>query len=324
MSKLKEFLEECKAAYYAGNPIISDSQYDALEDSYNGTLDIGTNAGRIKHWYKMYSLKKYYTDEEYPSDHLYYVTPKLDGAAIAIRYLEGQLDSVVTRGNGEYGEDISHLFDEANCEKVNIPVHLGVPATVQISGEIVAPKTIKNARNYAAGALGLKSKDEFFDKEVTFFAYDIQECKLKSFARCLASLISYGFDTVASFSADGYPQDGLVHRVDCNETYRELGFTSKHPRGAFALKKRSEGVLTKILAVEWETGKSGKVTPVAILDPIDIDGARISRATLNNPGFIENLELHIGDAVMVERAGGIIPRIIRKAESEEVERAAKK
>jgi DNA ligase (NAD+) len=82
--------------------------------------------------------------------------------------------------------------------------------------------------------------------------------------------------------------------------------------------------MTTLLEVEWETGKSGKVTPVAILDPVNIDGANVSRATLNNPGFIKALDLCIGDAVMVERAGGIIPRIIRKAELEEIERATKK
>ena len=93
-----------------------------------------------------------------------------------------------------------------------------------------------------------------------------------------------------------------------------MGFTSKHPRGAFAVKERSEGVKTTILDVIWDTGKTGKVTPVAILEPINIDGARVARATLNNPGFIEALGVGIGDSVMVERAGGIIPRIIGKAE----------
>ena len=93
-----------------------------------------------------------------------------------------------------------------------------------------------------------------------------------------------------------------------------MGYTSKHPRGAYALKERTAGIKTKILDVIWQTGKSGKVTPVAILEPIEIDGATVSRATLNNFGFIEALGVQIGDSVMVERAGGIIPRIIKKAE----------
>lgn len=324
MSKLKEFLEECKAAYYAGAPIISDSQYDALEDSYRGTLDVGTNAGRVKHWERMYSLKKYYKGEDHPLDDMYYVTPKLDGAAIALRYIYGMLDSVVTRGNGEYGEDISHLFNDSNCEQVGIPTFLGVNLTTQITGEICAKSTIENARNYAAGAISLKDPEKFSEKELKFFAYDLTQSLLKSYARNLSYLVSLGFSTVASFETEEYPQDGKVYRVDSNIRYKEMGFTSKHPRGAYALKERTEGTLTTLLAVEWETGKSGKVTPVAILDPVNIGGATVSRATLNNPGFIENLDLYIGDAVMVERAGGIIPRIICKAELEETERATEK
>lgn len=311
---LKDYLQLCKKEYYAGNPIISDSQYDTLEDSLNETLDIGTNAGRVKHWYKMYSLQKYYTDEEYPKDNLYYVTPKLDGAAIALRYIKGDLDSVVTRGNGEFGEDITHLFNAATCSKCNIPYNLETEHTTQITGEICAKSDIKNARNYAAGALNLKDSSDFYKKEVKFFAYDLSDSLLKSYARNLSYLVSLGFNTVASSETEEYPKDGEVFRIDANKSYQDMGFTSKHPRGAFALKKRSEGVKTILLRVDWDVGKSGKVTPTAILDQVEIDGAKISRATLNNPGFIESLDLHIGDAVMVERAGGIIPRIIKKAE----------
>ena len=314
MSNLKQYLIDCKAAYYAGTPIISDEQYDALEDAYNGTLEVGTNAGRIKHWQRMYSLKKYYKGEDYPTDGLYYVTPKLDGAAIAIRYINGTLDSVVTRGNGEYGEDISHLFTAANCSKCDIPFNLEVELTTQITGEICAKSEIDNARNYAAGALNLKETSEFYKKKVKFFAYDLTNSKLKSYARNLSFLVSCGFNTVASSETEDYPKDGEVHRIDNNKTYKDMGYTSKHPRGAFALKERTEGIKTIILRVDWDVGKSGKVTPVAILDKVNIDGAEVSRATLNNPGFIEALDLHIGDAVMVERAGGIIPRIIKKAE----------
>lgn len=313
-NQLKAFLEKCKEAYYAGTPIISDSQYDALEDAFNGTLDIGTQAGRTKHWYKMYSLQKFYTDEEFPQDPGFYVTPKVDGSAVALRYISGKLDSVVTRGNGEYGDNITHLFNEETCAKLNIPYILAGEFTVQVTGEIAAPKDIENARNYAAGALGLKSIEEFKTRKLTFFAYDLQESKLKSYARTLSSLTYYGFITVASSVTEEYPQDGHVYRIDDNVLYKEAGFTSKHPRGAFALKRRSEGVKTTLLDVVWETGKSGKVTPVAILDEVVIDGAKIKRATLNNPGFIQALDLMIGDEVMVERAGGIIPRIIKKAE----------
>lgn len=320
MSKLKSYLEECKEAYYSGNPIISDSQYDALEAICSEDLTIGTNKGRVKHLYKMYSLDKIYDINDSPfSEFAHCVsTPKLDGAAVSIRYLKDQLHSVVTRGNGEYGEDITNLFQDIHYE-MGIPriISRGPLTTntfVQITGEMVAPSSIKNARNYAAGALNLKNPEEFFNKEIEFFAYDYQESPFETYEATLFFLRDIGFNTPFTHDTSHLPKDGEVHRISSNKEYQKLGFTSKHPKGAFALKERTKGIETIIKDVVWQTGKSGKVTPVAILEPIVIDGALVSRATLNNPGFIESLGVQIGDSVMVERAGGIIPRIIKKAE----------
>ena len=321
---MKKYLEECKAAYYAGNPIISDDQYDALEEMCSEDLTVGTNKGRAKHLYRMYSLQKYYVGEDLPTGR-YLETPKLDGAAISLTYYNGVLYSVVTRGNGIYGENITHLFTKSSCESAGIPFELPLDKRLfQINGEIVAHKDIANARNYAAGALNLKDYKAFEEKTITFFAYDMQESTLDLYTDTLHYIKSLGFKTIRDRATINYPQDGKVFRLESNQQFKDLGYTNKHPRGAFALKERTEGVMTTLLEVKWETGKSGKVTPVAILDPINIDGANVSRATLNNPGFIKALDLCIGDAVMVERAGGIIPRIIRKAELEEVERATKK
>jgi DNA ligase (NAD+) len=325
MSGLKDFLILCKQEYYAGKPIISDSQFDELEQICLEDLDVGTNKGRIKHWYKMYSLQKFYTDEDIPFNlKEYQDTPKLDGASLSLRYINGWSDSIVTRGNGEYGEDVTHLFNLETCEKLGIPLHIyynkeKVKGICQITGEICAKSNIPNARNYAAGALNLKSARDFEEKELEFFAYDMQgQPPAQHYLSTLKKLEKLGFNTVRSRKVQEYPQDGTVWRLKSNSSYEKLGFTSKHPRGAFALKERSEGILTTLLDVKWETGKSGKVTPVAVLDPIYIDGALVSRATLNNPGFIEAMDLHIGDKIMVERAGGIIPRIIKKVELEEI------
>ena len=320
MYNLKKFLEECKAAYYAGKPIISDDQYDHLEDICSEDLSVGTNRGKTRHWFRMYSLQKYYPGDNLPNwrDGNYKAeeveTPKLDGAAVAVRYLNGKFDSVVTRGNGEYGEDITHLFDEVILETLYIPETIDVKGMVQITGEVVAPKYIENARNYAAGALNQKEVTGLYGKELKFFAYDMQPHQFDDYSKTLYVLHDYmNFYTVDTlYMTADFPHDGTVVRVNSNKLYNELGFTSKHPRGAFALKERTEGIPTQILAVDWKTGKSGKVTPVAILDPIVIDGATVSRATLNNPEFIKALGVKIGDFVAVERAGGIIPRIIRK------------
>lgn len=312
---MKKFLEECKVAYYGGEPIISDSQYDMLEANYAEDLSIGTNKGRVKHWYKMYSLEKIYQGDVTPIDMVYYVTPKLDGASLSLRYVDGKFDSAVTRGDGSYGEDVTHLFDDYARRKLSIPFDLPIDGVHQITGEVVAPKQINNARNYAAGALNLKDPIQFGLKDIAFIAYDMQEFIMQTYLGTLSYLRDMGFNTVGHLPQDHpYPTDGEVFRADINKNYIDAGFTSKHPKGAFALKVRSDGVLTKILDVVWQTGKSGKVTPVALLEPVNIDGATVSRATLNNPGFIEALGVQIGDSVMVERAGGIIPRIIKKAE----------
>lgn len=319
MSKsLKEFLEICKEAYYAGCPIISDDQYDNLEEICNEDLSVGTNRGRTRHWYRMYSLQKVYEGDKLPFTRGMVSTAKLDGAAIALRYINGKFVSAVTRGNGEYGEDISHLLEydwDHTCINIGIDWEIPIDGVVQITGEIVAPKTIKNARNYAAGALNLKSGEEFVNADIKFIAYGIQPYPTGWYFSDMEELRKAGFNTVwREEPFDEYPTDGRVHRLNSNKEFEEAGYTSKHPRGAYALKVRTEGIETKIIGVTWQTGKSGKVTPVAILEPIEIDGATVSRATLNNVGFIEALGVCIGDSVMVERAGGIIPRIIRKAE----------
>ena len=315
MSYLKQYLDICKDAYYNGTPIITDEQYDALEEIY-GDTSIGTQKGKIQHLKKMYSLKKYYIGESLPiqNNESWIVTPKLDGAAISLCYRNGVLYQASTRGNGEAGEDIlQHIIRIS--DKLEIPLVVEDRNTFQVSGEVVAPKYIPNARNYAAGALSLKNLEELDSKILRFFAYDYYTATTDiDYSGTLRWLSYLGFFTVTAEETEIYPMDGLVYRIDSISKYNELGYTSKHPRGAFAVKERTEGVKTTLLDVEWQPGKSGKITPVAILEPIIIDGATVSRATLNNVGFIQALDLHIGDSVMVERAGGIIPRIIKKAE----------
>ena len=236
-NNLKQFLIECKEAYYAGNPIISDAEYDHLEEICNEDLSVGTNRGRTRHWFRMYSLEKYYIGEEFPvwQTGVYMEdetdTPKLDGAAIAIRYINGKLDSVVTRGNGEYGEDISHLFEEDRVDELCIANEISLPGTIQITGEIVAPKNIKNARNYAAGAINLKDPAEFRTKELIFIAYGLQPFMSETYSYDMGILVNEGFETVTHCTfLDDFPQDGRVVRLDNNAKYIDEGFTSKHPK----------------------------------------------------------------------------------------------
>lgn len=314
MTSLSKFLDTASKAYYDGNPIISDSQFDYLADmiGYN-RVGAQVSGKTAKHEFPMWSLQKYYAGEgkvplaDYTKQKV--STPKLDGAAISALYVDGMLVQVLKRGDGEEGEIITDKFIIA-CKP--LPLTIEHTGKLQITGEIVAPKSIANARNYASGALGLLDALEFAQRDLYFVAYDCCGIEFDYFTQKLDFLHTQGFKTVQDKEyCDNFPQDGIVTRINSQADYDALGFTSKHPRGAFATKSRSAGTGTILREVVWATGKSGKVTPVAIFDPIIIDGATVTRATLNNPGYIEALDLDIGDTLYVERCGGIIPGVVR-------------
>jgi DNA ligase (NAD+) len=304
----KDLLDKASKDYYEGNPFLSDEEFDKLAEK-EGYEPVGYNPdAKRKHMFPLYSLQKVFEGEGVAPDLGGQVieTPKLDGAAIAIQYKEGRLFKVVTRGDGEEGVDVTDKFMFTGL----VPATLKYWDDLQITGEIVAPKEIPNARNYAAGALNLKDIDEFLQRELTFIAYNVQPAFSTTYVNDMYMLEAAGFNTVTNGDWSRFPEDGKVFRVNYNPRFEELGFTSHHPRGAYALKTREEGVVTTLLDVVWQTGKSGKVTPVAILDPIEIDDAKISRATLNNMAYIDSLNLEIGCQVEVIRAGKIIPCVV--------------
>jgi DNA ligase (NAD+) len=316
MNKIEQFLDSASKAYYAGSPIISDEQFDRLADSH-GYNSVGAKQhdNKAKHLYQMYSLQKYYEDEgTKPLEGIrdIAVSIKLDGAAVSLVYVDGDLVRGLTRGDGVEGQLITDKLLATNLVPKQIPI-MGV---VQITGEIVAPLNIENSRNYAAGSLNLKDANEFKTRALSFFAYGVQPNIAKTFREDMDMLKSYGFGVINELDLDKiFPTDGLVFRVNNNDHFYELGYTAKHPRGAYAKKIRQAHVETKLLDVEWQVGKSGKVTPVAILEPVYIGDALVSRATLNNPGFIEMLDLQIGDTVAIIRSGEIIPCILHKVDA---------
>lgn len=319
MSKIIEFLDRASLAYYEGHPIISDDQFDALADSVGySKLGYRQHENVEKHFQRMYSLQKYYEEtdtfpfEGYKGE--ISITPKVDGAAISILYLNRVLVRVLTRGDGIEGRLVTDKFLQTKLIPHTLPERF--PSVLQITGEIAAPSYVENSRNYAAGALNLGSIEEFKSRAVTFFAYGVYPYLSKSFSKDMLTLSKIGFNTVLDKEiANIYPTDGAVFRLDNNEDYEAAGFTAKHPKGAFAKKDKQETVDAILLDVEWQVGKSGRVTPVAILSPIKIDDKIVSRATLNNPGFIEALDLRIGDTVAVRLAGMIIPEIVHKVEA---------
>lgn len=322
MNKLEQYLNTASRAYYAGAPIISDEQFDALADSVNynkvGASVRGNNKG--KHYRQMYSLQKYYEGEGVrPLEGMGDASSsiKLDGCAISLLYVDGVLVRALTRGDGVEGQDITDKMLQANFipQKFTCSEHQNLPSVIQVTGEVVATLNIENARNYAAGALNLKDIEEFKTRILTFIAYGVFPYLTTKHTTDMDALQQLGFSTCREQNLEKiFPSDGLVFRVNSNAKFEELGFTAKHPRGAYALKTRGEHVETKLLDVEWQVGKSGKVTPVAILQPVFIGDALVSRATLNNPGFIEALGIEIGDTVAVIRSGEVIPCILHKVE----------
>lgn len=317
MNKITQFLDSASAAYYAGSPFITDTQFDALADSI-GYFAVGAkqNSKTQKHLYAMYSLQKFYEDESKakPLAGIASIATsiKLDGAALSLLYVDGCLVRALTRGDGIEGQIVTDKF----LNNPIVPQIIPFQGVYQVTGEIVAPLNIENSRNYAAGALNLKDPDEFRTRALSFFAYGIQPSLADKFNADLETMKLAGFGVINEPDLDKiFPCDGVVFRVNDNKLFYEMGYTSKHPRGAYAKKERAEHVETTLLGVEWQVGKSGKVTPVAILEPVLVGDALVSRATLNNPGFIEMLDLQIGDRVAVIRAGEIIPCILHKVDA---------
>lgn len=307
---MKEFLEEASLAYYSGAPIISDEEFDYLAEKYNFKNVGYTITDGVPHLFPMFSLSKIFDlkDAPFPLNFKTVNSPKLDGAAVSLLYIKGELRLALTRGDGKIGADITDKM------RTLVPNKIELQNTIQITGEVVAPKDIENSRNFASGSLGLKSLEEFKTRPLAFIAYDSCPNINTSWTEEMTMLMVNGFKTVVFGNYHMYPTDGIVYRIDNYKDFLDCGFTSHHPKGAFALKEKKEGEITTLVGVEWQVGKSGVVSPVAILDPVVIDGARISKATLHNIKYIESLNLEIGCQVEVIRSGEIIPRVVRRVE----------
>ena len=316
MENIKASLRRAAIAYYNGNPIMSDAEFDRLAELVNYE-DVGASSkdNRYPHAFQMFSLQKVFDNEIHIKDPFnsykgtVIVSPKLDGAAVSLLYVGGKLHRALTRGDGKKGLDITRQMETMVPSSITTNVEY-----FQVTGEVVAPKTIKNARNYAAGALNLKDIEEFKERDLHFIAYGITPSQKPEWSCDLRELSRYGFDTVMDSNWPEYPDDGIVFRINSNSEFEKRGHTSHHPRGAYALKQIQPGVTTTLLDVVWNVGKSGVVAPVAMLEPVDIDGATVSKATLHNAKYIEDMGLEIGCKVEVIRSGEIIPRIVRRVD----------
>jgi len=278
----------------------------------------------------------------------YCAEPKLDGLAVSIIYIDGKFSRAATRGDGKVGEDVTdNVKTIKGIPLILQGNHL--PQYLDVRGEVIMPrdgfrrwnenalknggKPFANPRNAAAGSLRQLDSKITAKRPLSFFAYYIGESRGYDFPEdqyhCLLELKKLGlpvnanircvngFAGLASFYNDilairpnlNYDIDGVVLKVNSLALQNTLGFTAKVPRWAIAYKFPPEEMMTRLLDVDFQVGRTGAITPVARLEPVYVGGATVSNATLHNEDEIKRLGLKIGDTVIVRRAGDVIPQI---------------
>ncbi len=266
--------------------------------------------------------------------------PKFDGFSINLFYQGCSLRYATTRGNGKQGENVT-----ANLGMVEaIPKKIDYVGEVEVRGEVYMPKSefnrlissghgFANPRNAAVGSIKLKDKSQaqnrnlqasfysvgYFDKlqinsqnEIFGFLKEqnFKVSELTQFAQNEQDIRGYCEKLDKVRAELDFEIDGIVFKVDDFTLQKKLGFTSKYPRWAMAYKFPAEEKVSTLLDIEYNVGRTGAITPVAILEPVQISGSTVSRATLHNFVFLRSLDLHIGDKVRLIKSGEIIPKII--------------
>ncbi|MHC8515613.1 NAD-dependent DNA ligase LigA [Sporosarcina sp. ITBMC105] len=271
---------------------------------------------------------------------------KIDGLAVSLRYENGEFVQGSTRGDGTIGEDITANLKTIHA----IPLELAEPVTIEVRGEAYMPKKsfmrlnerrdengeepFANPRNAAAGSLRQLDPKIAASRNLSVFIYGIGgdggAYGQDTHADSLDYLASLGFQTnpfskrcktiedVLAFIESwqnrrqdlDYEIDGIVIKVDSYEEQEQLGFTAKSPRWATAYKFPAEEVLTKLRDIELSVGRTGVVTPTALLDPVKVAGTTVSRASLHNEDLIREKDIRIGDTVIIRKAGDIIPEVV--------------
>jgi DNA ligase (NAD+) len=267
---------------------------------------------------------------------------KLDGLTIVLTYSGGKLVKAVTRGNGEVGEVVT------NNVKVFKNVPLGIPykGDLVLRGEAVISYSefekinseigdesikYKNPRNLCSGSVRQLNNKVTAERNVNFFAFSLVKADVSGIAGSRAAqlewLASQGFGVVEFKKVDSagleeaiswfeeqigksdYPSDGLVLTYDDVKYGESLGATAKFPRDSIAFKWRDEIKETKLLEIEWSASRTGLINPIAVFEPVELEGTTVSRASLHNISIMEDLEIGIGDTVRVYKANMIIPQV---------------
>jgi DNA ligase (NAD+) len=274
---------------------------------------------------------------------------KIDGSAIALTYENGVLVRGATRGDGDSGEDITQNVKTIRSIPLKLTID-NPPPIVEVRGEAFLPiavftqlnherqqageQLLANPRNAAAGTLRQLDPKMVAQRKLDFFAYTLHlpdETQLEQHIQSLDRLQSMGFKVnphrelcpnLAAVTAYydrwnterlnlAYMTDGVVVKIDSLALQRKLGFTNKFPRWAVALKYAAEEAPTRVIDISVNVGRTGAITPLAHLEPVQLAGTTVQRATLHNGDRIAQLDLRIGDTVIVRKAGEIIPEIVR-------------
>ena len=273
---------------------------------------------------------------------------KFDGVAISLTYREGKLVQAITRGDGSKGDDVTANIK--TIKNIPNSIHgESIPPDFEVRGEIFMHRkafaklnaerveqgemTFANPRNFAAGTIKMQDSGEVARRPLDCYLYSLLGEKLpfKTHLESLESLKMWGFhvsehiracdsiqevlDFIHAYEKErfefSFDIDGIVIKVNSYAQQDELGFTAKTPRWAIAYKYKAEEVETLLESVSYQVGRTGAVTPVANLRPVQLGGTTVKRATLHNANEIERLELRPGDTVLIEKGGEIIPKVIR-------------
>ncbi len=388
-ARLRALIGEYDYAYYAlDDPGVPDAEYDrlfrrlaAIETKHpelvtatSPTQRVGAEPvgefREISHVQPMLSLDNAFDEDELAAfdrrvserlvaagistDVIEYVAePKLDGAAVSLRYAQGKLEFAATRGDGTTGEDVTH--NVRTIAAVPLELHgRDVPPVLEVRGEVYMPrdgfdefnrlavergeKTLVNPRNAAAGSLRQLDPEMTARRPLAIFFFGIGETQgwelPQSHAEVLEALRGFGFRVspdwqlvsgvagcLAYYAQVGqrrdrlpYDIDGVVYKVNRRDWQTELGAVSRAPRWAIAHKFPAQEEMTTVKAIEFQVGRTGALTPVARLASVFVGGVTVSNATLHNIGELHRKDVRAGDTVIVRRAGDVIPEVVKVIE----------